>query len=210
MSNGIRVLSQLKRGFKKPLTEDQVFDTEVELQQYLNSENRYAGMIVSCTETEKSYRLNVAEDTWVELGGGGISPSMFSNPGEIIYFDGTGVAILTPPVDGEGKVISLDENNLPVWVDATSSNPIYKTITDDYTHLITDDFILCDATKDIVITLASAITVKKPVTIINSSSYKVRVQIAGSDTVNSLTYIDVIKPDALKLFPIGTTNYYIV
>lgn len=99
MSNGIRVLSQLKRGFKKPIVEDEVFNTLADLEAYLTSELRYAGMIVSCVETEKSYKLNATEDEWVELGsgsGGGLNPIKVITQnshglvkGDVCYFNGT-------------------------------------------------------------------------------------------------------------------------
>ena len=58
-----------KRQYAAPLDVDLVFDTLVDMNDYLTSGVRYAGQIVSCKENEgKLFVLNNARDAWLEIG----------------------------------------------------------------------------------------------------------------------------------------------
>ena len=63
---------QFKRMFAANLDPDYSFKTKADLDKYLTSPLRYAGMIVYCEETDKLYRLSKALDKWEEISGSGI------------------------------------------------------------------------------------------------------------------------------------------
>jgi hypothetical protein len=59
---------QFERQYSGPLDQDQVFTTTSDRLTYLTNPLRYAGQIVTDLETNKSYQLNAAKNTWIELG----------------------------------------------------------------------------------------------------------------------------------------------
>jgi hypothetical protein len=60
---------QLKRQFADSLDPDMVFNTTLEMNDYLTNGLRYAGQVVSCLEEEgKLFVLNNALDEWLEIG----------------------------------------------------------------------------------------------------------------------------------------------
>lgn len=61
---------QFERQYSGPLDQDQVFTTTSARLTYLTNPLRYAGQIVTDLETNKSYQLNTAKDTWIEIGSG--------------------------------------------------------------------------------------------------------------------------------------------
>lgn len=66
MSSSMPFPLQLKRQFARPIDPDSVFDSINDLNAYLNSGVRYAGMIAYCNETPgRLYMLNAAKDSWI-------------------------------------------------------------------------------------------------------------------------------------------------
>lgn len=55
-----------RRQYAQPLDYDAVFETSVDMQNYLSNPVRYQGQIATCLETNKIYHLNAARDTWVD------------------------------------------------------------------------------------------------------------------------------------------------
>lgn len=68
---------QSVRQYAGPLDVDAVFNSATELNAFLTSPRRYAGMIASIkTPVAKAYILNAAMDAWVEIGTGAGGGSM--------------------------------------------------------------------------------------------------------------------------------------
>lgn len=110
---------QYKRQYNAPLDIDMRFDTLASLNAYLTSARRYAGMIVTCLETEgKVYILNNAEDAWVEVSGGGggtgdMSSSTYDPAGkaeQVITVGDLGSPDGVASLDATGKI---ETNQLP-------------------------------------------------------------------------------------------------
>lgn len=64
---------QLKRQFARPIDPDSVFQTNADMQAYLSDPLRYAGMVVSCLESEGAiFILNNARNQWLNTTDPGI------------------------------------------------------------------------------------------------------------------------------------------
>lgn len=62
---------QYQRQNALPLTDDSVFSTIAEMNDYLSSGNRYAGQTVTCLEDDGIYVLNSARNFWLPKSGDG-------------------------------------------------------------------------------------------------------------------------------------------
>lgn len=77
-----------------------------------------------------------------------------------------------------------------------------KSVDNNYTVLVEDDYIFCNSASDITVTLIAPNLATKAVTIVNTGTGKVTITGTGISKV-------ITTPDAIKLMSSGT-NYYIV
>ena len=108
---------QYKRQYNAPLDVDMRFDTLIELNSYLSSARRYAGMLVTCLEAEgKVFVLNNAEDAWVEIAGSGagdMSTNTYDLAGkaeQVLTISDKGSPSGVASLDANGKI---ETNQLP-------------------------------------------------------------------------------------------------
>ena len=125
-----------------------LYQTKVDLNNALSEPTNYAGMIVSCVETNLVYILNSTKTAWIEVGGSGLTmvddysqlpPTMTS---DAIYFVKNSYedTTVSPSITYNSGFYLWDNSEItPNWKLISSSNEI---ISKDDVDAIVDDIVV--------------------------------------------------------------------
>lgn len=139
-------LSFIRQYSDSPLDASLLYQTKVDLNNALSEPTNYAGMIVSCVETNSVYILNSTKTAWIEVGGSGMvivddySQLPTTMTSDAIYFvknsyEDTSV---TPSVTySNGFYLWDNDLTIPSWVLISTSQDSESIISIDETELIT-------------------------------------------------------------------------
>ena len=146
---------QYQRQNALPLTDDTVFSTIAEMNDYLSSGNRYAGQTVTCLEDESIYVLNAARNFWLPKLGDGSNIKMVFKPNSTELTKTTaqwssalGVTLISSNVTGNIVKLSV-ENEIKLNSYFASNTNIISIESDSIYELNAGAFYGCSALESI-------------------------------------------------------------